>query len=605
MKKSLLVALCFALPFAILRASIGIIPAPVKLVEKTGHLTFKSFEVKTSGFATSPWQLISFAQSIADNQPNEYHGDVVLKLSLDKQLSLPAEGYQLEINSGNIEIKSSTEKGVFYGLQTLMQIVNQHKSYEIVSLPCLQIEDYPRFAYRGMSLDVGRHMFPVSFIKQYIDLMSEYKLNSFHWHLTEDQGWRIEIKKYPKLTEVSAYRDQTLIGRGRDKVQQFDNTPYGGFYTQDEVREVVAYAASKYITVIPEIEMPGHSVAALAAYPELACGENPGPFKTAQRWGVNENVYCAGKEQTFKFLQDVLDEVMDLFPGEYIHIGGDECPKTKWDSCAHCQARIKKQKLKDAHELQSYFIGRIEKYLNKRGRQIIGWDEILEGGLAPNATVMSWRGVKGGIEAARQKHGVIMTPNTYLYFDYKQSKSAEEPLTIGGYLPMKTVYSYDPLSAELTPEQQSYIRGVQANIWTEFMKTPEKVLYNVIPRIFALSEIAWTAPANKDWISFSEQRVPEHLARFDREGIMYRVPEPIGAMDTTLTTSSYEVNLKVPVEGARIYYTLDGFSPALFDQPYTGPFTIPVPAGSERTLKTVVITASGKRSVVVTTVLKN
>jgi len=258
MKKSLLVALCFTLHIAILHANTGIIPAPVKLVEKTGRLTFKSFEVKTSGFANSPLQLISFAQSIAGTKTSVYQGDIVLKLSLDKQLSLPTEGYQLDINTTGIEVTAKTEAGIFYGLQTLMQIVNQHKSYEIVSLPCLQIEDYPRFAYRGMSLDVGRHMFPVSFIKQYIDLMSEYKLNSFHWHLTEDQGWRIEIKKYPKLTEVSAYRDQTLIGRGRDKVQQFDNTPYGGFYTQDEVREVVAYAASKYITVIPEIEMPGH-----------------------------------------------------------------------------------------------------------------------------------------------------------------------------------------------------------------------------------------------------------------------------------------------------------------------------------------------------------
>jgi hexosaminidase len=605
MKKSLIILCMMSLQINILHANTGIIPNPVSIKEKPGQLQFTSLGVKTSGFIKAPLQLIDLANSLAPVPKNTFKGDITLTLTMNEKLSIHPEGYKLNIDTDKIAIEATTEKGIFYGLQSLVQMINKLRKASIVVLPCMTIEDYPRFGYRGMSLDVGRHMFPVSFIKQYIDLMSQYKLNTFHWHLTEDQGWRIEIKKYPKLTEISAFRDQTIIGRTRDKIHQYDNTPYGGFYTQDEVREVVAYAASKHITVIPEIEMPGHSLAVLAAYPELACGDNPGPFKPAQRWGIFDDVFCAGKEQTFKFLQDVLDEVMDLFPSEYIHIGGDECPKTKWKTCPHCQARIKKQKLKDEHELQSYFIGRIEKYLNKKGRQIIGWDEILEGGLAPNATVMSWRGVKGGIEAAKQKHGVIMTPNTYLYFDYRQSKSTEEPLNIGGYLPLKTVYSYDPLSDELTPEQHQYIRGVQANIWTEFMKTPEKVLYMVLPRMLALSEIAWSQPACKNWTEFSENRVATHLGWFDRQGLMYRVPEPIGAIDTTLITSSYLVELKVPVQGAGIYYTLDGFTPQEFDHQYREKFNIQIPPGEERTLKTVVITPSRRRSVVVTTVLKN
>lgn len=605
MKKSLIILCIMSLQFSILHANSGIIPNPVSIKEKPGQLQFTSLEVKTTGFTKAPLQLIDFANSIAAVPKNTFKGDATLTLTLNEKLSIHSEGYQLNIDTDKITIEAATEKGVFYGLQSLMQMVNKHLKASIVVLPCVAIDDYPRFGYRGMSLDVGRHLFPVEFIKQYIDLMSQYKLNTFHWHLTEDQGWRIEIKKYPKLTEISAFRAQTIVGRTRDKVHQYDNTPYGGFYSQDEVREVVAYAASKHITVIPEIEMPGHSLAALSAYPELACGDNPGPFKTAERWGIFDDVYCAGKEQTFKFLQDVLDEVINLFPSEYIHIGGDECPKTKWKTCSHCQARIKKQKLKDEHELQSYFIGRIEKYLNKKGRQIIGWDEILEGGLAPNATVMSWRGVQGGIEAAKQKHGVIMTPNTYLYFDYRQSKSAEEPLNIGGYLPLKTVYSYEPLSEELTPDQHQYIRGVQANIWTEFMKTPEKVLYMILPRILALSELAWSQPTRKNWNEFSEKRVPAHLGWFDQQGLMYRVPEPIGAVDSTIVTANYVVDLKVPVEGASIYYTLDGFAPQEFDTRYNDKFSISIPAGEERTLKTVVITPARRRSVVVTTVLKN
>ena len=404
---------------------------------------------------------------------------------------------------------------------------------------------------------------------------------------------------------MGGWRNQTIIGPLRKTPQVFDGTPYGGFYTQDEVKEVVAYAASRYVNVIPEIEMPGHSVAALSAYPELACGDNPGPFTAAQKWGVFEDVYCAGKENTFRFLQNVLDEVLPLFPSEYIHIGGDESPKAKWKTCEHCQKRIKKENLKDEHELQSYFIQRIEKYLNKKGRKIIGWDEILEGGLAPNATVMSWRGTKGGIAAAQQNHNVIMTPGSHLYLDHQESKSKEEPLNIGSYLPLQKVYSYNPTPSELTPEQQKFIMGVQANVWTEYMKTPEKVWYMVLPRIYAVSEIAWTDLSRKNWTSFSENAVPTHLGRLEKQGKRFRVPEPLGAKDTTLTGKDFTFNFKSPVKGAKIYYTIDGYVPYDFDNLYTKPFSITVPEGEERTLKSVVITESGKRSVVVTTVLKN
>jgi len=582
---------------------IAIIPAPAKIIKKAGTIPLGNISVKTSGFNASPANLIAFCEKelFAGTPAKINAGTLNLQLKLDQGLSLPQEGYRLSIDESGIRIAGKTEKGIFYGIQSLIQLTPPEDGPQV--LPILEIEDYPRYSYRGLHLDVGRHMFPVSFIKSYIDLLSQYKLNTFHWHLTEDQGWRIEIKKYPKLTEVGGYREQTNIGHRKNG--QFDSIPYGGYYTQEEVKEVVAHAASRYVTVIPEIEMPGHSLAALSAYPNLGCGQNPGPYKAAQNWGVFHDVYCAGKEDTFRFLENVLDEVLALFPSTYIHIGGDECPKTKWKTCEYCQKRIKKEKLKDEHELQSYFIHRIEKYLNKKGRQIIGWDEILEGGLAPNATVMSWRGTKGGIAAAKQNHDVVMTPSSFLYLDHAASKAKEEPLTIGHNLPLKKVYSYNPTPTELTPEQQKHIIGVQANVWTEYMKTPEKVTYMIFPRVFALSEIAWTALENKNWEDFSENRVPVHLAKLDQQGVRFRVPEPIGPKDTTITASQYTLVCKTPVKGAKIHYTLDGYDPNDFDQVYEKPITIKVPAGEERVIKSVVITASGKRSVVVTTRIKN
>ncbi|TZF82233.1 family 20 glycosylhydrolase [Pedobacter sp. BS3] len=590
--------------------SVNIIPLPVKVSVNNGTYPFANTGVKSSGFTNTPLNLVSFAEQMLQNntaanaQNASFNTSGQLLLQLDKNFNLPAEGYRLSVNGSGIHITGKTERGIFYGLQTLAQLLAENAGNQ--ALPFVEIEDYPRFAYRGLHLDVGRHYFPVSFLKTYIDLLAQYKLNTFHWHLTEDQGWRIEIKKYPKLTSVGAYRAQTLIGSNRDKQPKYDGTRYGGFYTQDEVKEVVAYAASKYVTVIPEIEMPGHSMAALSAYPELACGDNPGPFKAAERWGVFPDVYCAGKESTFKFLEDVLDEVLPLFPSEYIHIGGDECPKTRWKTCPYCQKRIKKLHLKDEHELQSYFIQRIEKYLNKKGKHIIGWDEILEGGLAPNATVMSWRGIKGGIAAAQQNHNVIMTPGSHLYIDHPESSSPEEPLTIGGRLvSLETLYSYNPVPAELTPDQQKYILGVQANLWTEYVETPEKALYLLLPRLYALSEVAWTPLQSKNWTDFSQKRLPEFLAKLDRTDLLYRVPTPIGAKDTTITGSSFTLDYKAPVKGAKIYYTINGYIPYSMDYLYEKPVTINVPAGEERVIKSVVITPSGKRSVVTTTVVRN
>jgi hexosaminidase len=432
------------------------------------------------------------------------------------------ESYSLAVNGDGIEIKASDGAGLFYGAQTFMQLVSPDKT-GVINYPYVEINDAPRFPYRGLHLDVGRHMFPIEFIKKYIDLMARHKYNRFHWHLTEDQGWRIEIKKYPRLQEVAAYRNQTVIGKASTRNRptdpgRYDKTRYGGFYTQEEVKEVVAYAAQRYITVVPEIELPGHALAALTAYPNLGC--TGGPYKVAETWGVFDDVFCAGKEDAFLFLQDVFDEIIPLFPGEYIHVGGDECPKAEWKKCPHCQKRIKTEKLKDEHELQSYFIQRMEKYLNSKGKKIIGWDEILEGGLAPGATVMSWRGEEGGIEAAKQNHDVIMTPTKWCYFDYYQDSLKSDPLATGLYLPVKQVYSYEPEPPQLKAEEAKHILGVQANVWTEFIKDTAYLEYMVYPRACAMAEVAWSAKGTRDYNDFLI-RMSTHMKRLDAWNVNY------------------------------------------------------------------------------------
>ena len=437
--------------------------------------------------------------------------------------------YNMNVNGDNILINGNDEEGVFYGVQTLIQLLPAEKSNSLTVQQCT-IADAPRFAYRGMMLDCGRHFFPVEFVKQYIDFLALHKLNTLHWHLTEDQGWRIEIKKYPKLTQVGACRNGTIIGHHPGAGN--DNTTYCGYYTQAQIKDIVKYAADRYITIIPEIEMPGHASAAIAAYPQLSCfpnentpiakgvkwsGDSTGK-QVQQSWGVYPDVF-APTDYTFKFLEDVLDEVMQLFPSKYIHVGGDECPKDYWKRSEFCQNLIKEKGLKDEHGLQSYFIGTIEKYLNSKGRQIIGWDEILEGGLAPNATVMSWRGEEGGIEAAKQHHNVIMTPGGYCYFDHSQSKQ-EDSLTIGGYLPLETVYNYEPYTPKLTPEEQQYIKGVQANVWSEYMANGKKVEYMVFPRMEALSEVAWSSKDKKNWQDF-QQRLQAQYKRYNLWQVKY------------------------------------------------------------------------------------
>lgn len=437
--------------------------------------------------------------------------------------------YELTCTNDDITIGGNND-GVFYGIQTLIQLLPTLKRQTLnfrLSIPQLTITDYPRFAYRGMHLDCSRHFWPVEFVKQYIDYLALHKFNIFHWHLTDDQGWRIEIKKYPKLTSVGGWRNGTIIGRYPGTGN--DGLKYGGYYTQEQIKEVVKYAAERYIDVIPEIEMPGHSSAAIAAYPELSCfpgeptikyfpkqcawnGDSTGK-QVQQTWGVFDDVFCAGQEKTFSFLKNVLDEVLALFPSKYIHVGGDECPKENWKRCPYCQKRIKENNLKDEHELQSYFIQRMEKYLNSKGRILIGWDEILEGGLAPNAVVMSWRGEAGGIEAAKQKHHVIMTPGNPVYFDHSQSEN-EDSVTIGGYNPIEKVYAYEPIPKELNEEEGKYVLGAQANLWTEYIKNTKKVEYMIFPRMAALSEVLWSRKENRDWKDF-EKRLMMQFKRYD------------------------------------------------------------------------------------------
>lgn len=517
-----------------------------------------------------------------------------------------SEAYKIKINAKEIRV-SGQEIGLFYAVQSLLQLLPNNKAYNnTITIPCVTINDEPRYSYRGLHLDVCRHFFSTEVVKDFIDQMAYYKLNNFHWHLTDDQGWRIEIKKYPKLTEIGSLRAQTLVGNKFERFPRFfDNTPYGGFYTQEEVKDIVKYAQARYINVIPEIEMPGHASAAVAAYPNLACFPS-NDFKVIESWGVFEDVFCAGKEQTFTFLEDVLLEVIALFPSTYIHIGGDECPKTNWKKCPNCQKRIKEQGLQNEHELQSYFIKRIEKFLNANGRQIFGWDEILEGGLAPNAAVMSWRGESGGIAAARDKHDVIMTPEDYVYLDHNQGYSLNEPLTVGRLTTVDEVYKYNPTPVDsLTIEQQKYIKGVQGNLWSEYLTSPAKLNYMLYPRLYALAEIAWTETKNKNYSNFISDRIPLHLEKLEFEKRLYKVPTPSGIRDTVIVASKYVLDLKPTIKNAQIFYTIDGYNPDETANLYRKPVMITIPKGEFRKIKTIQISPSGKRSSITTTLVNN
>jgi hexosaminidase len=515
--------------------SLNVIPEPAKAEIKQGTFTitastrivFAASNVQKSAAFFNSYLKKYYGFELKTTKSNESQNAIVLNHA-DQGNTIPG-AYQMKIDNNKVQIDGDDEQGVFYGIQTLIQLLPAQKSNSLAVQQC-NIVDSPRFMYRGLHLDCGRHFFTVDFIKQYIDFIALHKMNTFHWHLTEDQGWRIEIKKYPRLTQIGSCRNGTITGHAPGTGN--DSTKYCGYYTQEQIKDVVRYAADRYITIIPEIELPGHSSAAIAAYPQLSCFPNEptavksktpwyGPTngkEVQQTWGVFPDVFCPS-DYTFKFLEGVLDEVMQLFPSKYIHIGGDECPKDYWKRSDFCQQLIKQQGLKDEHELQSYFISTIEKYLNSKGRQIIGWDEILEGGVAPNATVMSWRGEKGGIDAAKQHHTVIMTPTTYVYFDYSQQKQ-NDSLTIGGYLPLETVYKYEPLPAELSPNEQKYIIGAQANVWSEYMSNPSKVEYQIFPRLTALSEVLWSPQAERNWDDF-QQRLQTQYMRYDLWKVSY------------------------------------------------------------------------------------
>ena len=488
-----------------------------------------------------------------------------IRLHTDSSIISQPEGYKLVVTGNSIELIANNAAGIIYGIQALRQLWQQ-KNRQLHIAGCT-INDYPRFSYRGMALDVSRHMFPVSFIKKYIDLLSLYKFNTFHWHLTDDQGWRIEIKKYPALQLVAAWRKQTLTGHKKELPHVFDGKKYGGYYTQEEIKEIVAYAAQRNIQIIPEIEMPGHALAALSAYPELGC--TGGPYKAAEFWGVFDDVYCAGNEGTFEFLQNVLDEVMELFPSSYIHIGGDECPKTKWRDCPKCQRRIKDLQLKDEHALQNYFITRIEKYINSKGKNIIGWDEILEGGLAPNATVMSWRGEQGGIAAAQQRHAVIMTPESHLYFDYYQSLYPTEPLAACCYTPLDKVYSYEPAGDNTSYNVKQYIKGIEAQTWSEYLGSNAQAEYMIFPRALAVAEIGWTMPDLRNYTSFAK-RLRQQMGLLKKLQVNAAVNfDGIQFASTVKGKKQLSVSLTSNQPGAKIFYTTNGSIPSVKSKRYT------------------------------------
>lgn len=587
----------------------GTIPAPLKVQYQSGSfIVSRQTTIKNVGSADKAAQLLrTYLDKAGTGKAN------VIELTSKGAESLPPEGYQLTITPQRITV-TGKGAGLFYGVQSLLQLfpvaINGN-----ATLPCLTIEDAPRFGYRGLMLDVSRHFFTIPEVKDLIDLMAAYKLNRFHWHLTDDNGWRVEIKKYPRLTSVGAWRVPRYLhyGANEDPLPGEAATD-GGFYTQEEIRSVVKYAADRYIQILPEIDVPGHSLAAIAAYPELSCTQDTSakvnPGTNFSRWYGNgkfeillDNTLNPANEKVYQFLDDVFTEIAALFPYEYIHIGGDECYKGFWEKNAGVQALMKEKQLKNSEEVQSYFTSRIVQLLKQKGKKVIGWDEILEGGLASDAAVMSWRGENGGIEAAKLKHEVIMSPSTNgLYFDYGQSAADLLPASAGG---SSKFYDYDPVPHALTTSEQPYILGVQGNIWTEFILTVQKIQYMTLPRLMALAEIGWTATNNKDYHSFSENRLPQHLAKFDQLGYNYRVPVAFLPADTTLKGERFSFHLKPAIPGAKIYFTLDGSTPGINDREFVNAPVFIIPPDEKRTFQTIVVTPSGKRSAVTKVVLEN
>lgn len=599
----------FAAAFCLLFASfaftqtddINVIPKPESMKLGSGKFTF-SRKTKIGGSDAAGLRIANVFNDIIFRNygfkleiTNKAKKNVIYFVTAPSvaRAATKGEWYTIDVEPDFIKV-SGEENGLFYAMQSLLQIIPVSLKNE-AEIPAVEIRDSPRFGYRGMHLDVARHFMPVSFVKKFIDLMSQYKFNYFHWHLTEDQGWRVEIKKYPKLTEIGSKRPETVKERNLTPYIG-DGTPHGGFYTQEEIKNVVAFAKSRYVTVVPEIELPGHASAALAAYPQFGC-KTDYQYKVQTTWGIFKEVYCP-TDETFKFLEDVLDETIKLFPDSpYIHIGGDEVLKDHWKESAFVQELKKRENLKDEHEVQSYFVRRIEKYINSKGKKMIGWDEILEGGLAPNATVMSWRGMKGGIEAAKSKHDVIMTPTDYVYFDYGQGDPAYEPLNIGSYVPLEKVYSFDPVPPELTADEAKYVIGGQANIWTEYIKTPSHVEYMAFPRMIALAEVLWSQTGNKDFAEFSN-RLAAQFPRLDKQNVNYRIPEPFGLRSVIVEDDGKATIELKPAAGTRIHYTLNGSTPDEKSPSYDKSITFELKQGETATLKTVVVNPTGRKSVV-------
>ena len=549
--------------------TISIIPQPQSVVEMDGTFTItKDTRICLDDMSEEMLRVAGFLNDRL-RQAAGFELEVVSEpgkanfIAFRNKEGVP-ESYTIDAGPDSFVVGYADGAGAFYAIQTLLQLLPVEIFSQEVrkgiewTIPCCSISDAPRFKYRGMHLDVCLHYFDLEFLKRYIDIMAAHKVNRFHWHLTEDQGWRLEIKKYPLLTEKGQWRKETVIGSLGSGI--YDGIPHGGYYTQEQVKELVKYAADRYVTIIPEIELPGHALAAIACYPELSCGLED-HYETATRWGIFKQVYCP-KESTFAFLEDVFDEVFELFPSELVHIGGDECPKASWKACPDCQALIKKLGLKDEYELQSYFVTRMEKYINSKGRQIIGWDEILQGGLAPNAKVMSWLGEEGGIKAAQQHHEVVMSPHQKYYLDYWQADPYSEPLAMSGPTTLRTMYEYEPVPEVLTKEESKYIIGVEGCVWTEYMPTPERVEYMAWPRMCAIAETGWTH-SEKDWDGFT-RRLEKHFGRLDGMGVDYCDaffnPMIVFHKDTP---HNMIVSMTVDAPDAEIHYTLDGSVPTI------------------------------------------
>jgi hexosaminidase len=595
MKKTLISLLISFGAFA--QTTISVIPKPQSIVQGKGKFTLNGETQITlandNNEAKDVAEQLALRLQIVTGKPVKISsGTGSNKIAFLKNNSLEKEAYVLKVLPTGVNIEASNPIGHFYGLQTLLQLFPTEIFSSSVqpkinlTLPECTIKDQPRFEYRGIMMDVGRYFFPISFIKKLVDVLAVHKLNTLHLHLTEDQGWRIEIKKYPRLTEIGSVRKESMLGHYRD--QKYDGKPHGGFYTQDELRDLVAYAQRKFVTIVPEIEMPGHALAAIASYPELGCtGEQ---YEVGTKWGVEERVFCPN-EKTFEFIENVLTEVIDIFPSQYIHIGGDECPKEAWKKSQFCQDLMKKEGLKDEHELQSYFIRRIDKFVTSKGRKIIGWDEILEGGLSPNATVMSWRGVDGGIAAAKQKHDVIMSPNSHMYLDYYQGNPSTEPLAIGGFLQVEKTYSFEPFAPELTVEESKYIKGVQANLWTEYVSKPEHAEYMLFPRALATAEIGWSSK-DKDFVDFGK-RMTKHFERLNQMAVNYsKAYYNVDFSTERNKLGQPVVSLKSNDDTGLIRYTLDGTQPnekSLVFEP-----TKKIVVTGDRTIASALFSKSGK-----------